>query len=330
MVREGEGDEAGAIPQAGGAARGSWRQATRSKGISPPSPLPFCSSIPPSPLNHTRNPQPHDAFARGSRIDHRRFGASPQHPQRRIPIDLRVAPSPPESPAAVHHARCIFSSRLSPLCAVCSVQGCDPKVLQDGSSVSPAPPPSLLHRVRPPPPSFAFAFARPGVAKAITHRLATHFKSVECALRWCPAFRNRISLHWLSFSRRVFPRRMAVALTRPASNQIVPGARRIRHPIQVGCRKGIGAIAVINPEKPCSTRAFRPRPFSTTPRPGLCPQILYARSRLGHRPPRQYRSQCDVGAAVRLGLVIGCSRDNRRKHGRRSRAASHQPRGHTG
>lgn len=95
-----------------------------------------------------------------------------------------------------------FFSSLS-LCAVCSVQGCDPKVLQDGSSVSPAPPPFLLHRVRPPPPSFAFAFARHGVAKAIAHRLAIHFKSVECALRWCPAFRNRISLHWLSFSRRV-------------------------------------------------------------------------------------------------------------------------------
>jgi hypothetical protein len=84
-ARRARGTKARAILQAGGQPWAVGDTATRSKGISPltSSFLPF--PFPPSPSNHTRNPQPHDPFARGSRIDG--FGASPQRPQRRIPID---------------------------------------------------------------------------------------------------------------------------------------------------------------------------------------------------------------------------------------------------
>lgn len=70
---------------------------------------------PPSPSNHTRNPQPHDAFARGSRID------ALVHPPNIHNVEF---PSIDESR---HHPRsrpqpsitlvAFFSSRLSPLCA---------------------------------------------------------------------------------------------------------------------------------------------------------------------------------------------------------------------
>lgn len=281
------------------------------------SPLPFCLLH--SPLALKSRPQPHDPFARGSQID----GLA--HPPNIRNVEF---PSIDESR---HHLRSRHQPTITLIVLFFLVSPFGARLLGSRLQLQsrsrwvfgkPLPPPPPLHRVRPPPP--LFAFARHGVAKAIAHRLAPHFQKRR--MRSCVDVHHSRS-HFTT-SPPVFPPCAPAShggcANPPCSNQIVPAARQIRHPIQARRRrrKGIGASAVIDPEKQCSTRACSPRQFSTAPPPGLCPQVRSARGRIGHGPPRHYRSQYDVGAAVRLGVVIGCSHD-RRKHGRRPRAASY-------